>query len=138
MGAGANARNQWRTSVIDQEIFDSQIKADRFPFPSEGDITLAVRSANYTLGPVMLHLAMKPGAVIPSHLHKSVAEVLYIVEGEFINEGKTYPAGTTLHIKAGMPHGPHSTKTGCRLLLAMRPVPFCICVVIAMAPFPKG
>jgi len=27
--------------MIDQEIFDSQIKADRFPFPSEGEITLA-------------------------------------------------------------------------------------------------
>ena len=40
--------------MIGQEILDSQIKADRFPFPSEGDITLAVHNANYTLGPVML------------------------------------------------------------------------------------
>lgn len=103
--------------MIDQEVLASQIKADRFPFPSEGDITLAVRNANYTLGPVMLHLAMQPGAVIPAHLHKGVAEVLYVLEGEFINEGKTYPAGTTLHIKAGIPHGPHSTKTGCKLLV---------------------
>jgi quercetin dioxygenase-like cupin family protein len=103
--------------MIDQEVFDSQIKADRFPFPSEGDITLAVRSSNYTLGPVMLHLVMKPGSVIPSHLHNNVAEVLYVVEGEFLNEGRAYPAGTTLHIKAGMPHGPHTTKTGCKLLV---------------------
>jgi len=103
--------------MIDQEILDSQIKADRFPFPSEGDITLAVRNANYTLGPVMLHLAMEPGAVIPAHLHKNVAEVLYVVEGDFINEGKRYGAGTTLHIKAGMPHGPHSTDSGCKLLV---------------------
>jgi quercetin dioxygenase-like cupin family protein len=103
--------------MIDQEVFDSQIKADRFPFPGEGDITLAVRNANYTLGPVMLHLTMKPGAVIPAHLHKNVAEVLYIVEGDFTNEGKQYLAGTTLHIKAGIPHGPHSTESGCRLLV---------------------
>jgi quercetin dioxygenase-like cupin family protein len=103
--------------MIDQEIFDGQIKADRFPFPCEGEITLAVRNANYTLGPVMLHLTMKPGAVIPSHLHKGVAEVLYVVDGEFINEGKTHPPGTTLHIKAGTPHGPHGTKTGCKLLV---------------------
>ena len=103
--------------MIDQEIFESQVKADRFPFPSEGDITLAVRNANYTLGPVMLHLVMKPGAAIPAHIHKGVAEVLCVVEGEFINEGKTYGPGTTLHVKAGMPHGPHSTKTGCKLLV---------------------
>ncbi|MDA9405250.1 hypothetical protein XH98_18035 [Bradyrhizobium sp. CCBAU 51745] len=103
--------------MIDQEIVDSQIKADRFPFPSEGEITLAVRNANYTLGPVMLHLTMKPGAIIPSHLHKNVAEVLYIIDGDFINEGKQYRAGTTLHIKAGMPHGPHSTQDGCKLLV---------------------
>ena len=103
--------------MIDLEVLDNQIKADRFPFPSEGDITLAVRNANYSLGPVMLHLTMKPGAVIPAHLHKYVAEVLYIVEGDFINEGKRYQAGATLHVKAGIPHGPHSTENGCKLLV---------------------
>jgi quercetin dioxygenase-like cupin family protein len=103
--------------MIDQEIFDSQVKADRFPFPSEGDITLAVRNENYTLGPVMLHLTMKPGAVIPSHLHKNGAEVLYILDGDFTNEGKRYEAGTTLHIRAGTAHGPHTTQNGCKLLV---------------------
>jgi hypothetical protein len=53
--------------MVDQEVIGSQLKRDRFPFQSEGDITLAVRSANYTLGPVMLHIDMKPGAVIPVH-----------------------------------------------------------------------
>jgi hypothetical protein len=53
--------------MVDQEVIGSQLKRDRFPFQSEGDITLAVRNANYTLGPVMLHIDMKPGAVIPAH-----------------------------------------------------------------------
>jgi quercetin dioxygenase-like cupin family protein len=103
--------------MVDQEVFDSQLKTDRFPFQSEGDITLAVRNANYALGPVMLHIVMKPGAVIPAHLHKGMAEALYVVEGNFINEGKLYEAGTSLHFKAGNVHGPHSTKNGCRLLV---------------------
>jgi len=78
---------------IDQEVFDSQIKMDRFPFPCKGDVTLGVRNANYTLGPVMLQLAMKPGAFIPAHVHKNVAEVLYILEGDFTNDGSpTKPA----------------------------------------------
>lgn len=103
--------------MIDQEIFASQVTADRFPFPSEGDITLAVRSANYTLGPVMLHLNMEPGSVIPAHIHDGVSEVLYVVEGDFINEGKSYKPGDSLHIKAGHVHGPHSTKNGAKLLV---------------------
>jgi hypothetical protein len=46
-----------------------------------------------------------------------MAEALYVVEGNFINEGKLYEAGTSLHFKAGNVHGPHSTKNGCRLLV---------------------
>jgi len=103
--------------MVDQEVLDSQLKTDRFPFPSEGDVTLAVRNANYTLGPVMLHIAMKAGATIPAHLHNGMAEALYVVEGDFINEGKQYPAGTSLHFKAGKAHGPHGTKNGCLLLV---------------------
>ena len=36
--------------MVDQEVFEGHLKADRFPFPSEGDITLEVRNANYTWG----------------------------------------------------------------------------------------
>ena len=57
--------------MVDQEVFQNQLKTDQFPYPSKGTITLAVRNANYTLGPVMVHLDMKPGAVIPRHLHKA-------------------------------------------------------------------
>ena len=103
--------------MFDQEILASEIEAGRFPFPSEGDITLAVRNKNYALGPVMLHLMMQPNAMIPTHIHDDVAEVLYVVEGDFINEGKQYLPGTSLHVKAGKPHGPHSTENGCTLLV---------------------
>jgi hypothetical protein len=30
-----------------------------------------------------------------------MAEALYVVEGDFINEGKQYLPGTSLHVKAG-------------------------------------
>src|SRR5215471_12336809 len=77
--------------MYDQEITASQVKADRFPFPSEGDITLAVRNKNYALGPVMVHIVMKPGSVIPAHKHDGMAEALYVMEGDFTNE-KRIPA----------------------------------------------
>ena len=101
--------------MVDQEVIGSQLKTDRFPFQSEGAITLAVRNANYALGPVMLHIAMKPGAVIPAHLHKGMTEALYVVEGDFTNEGKQYQAGTSLHFKAGSEQ--HTTRNGCQLLV---------------------
>ena len=98
--------------MVDQEVIGSQLKRDRFPLQSEGDITLAVRNATYTIGPVMLHIDMKPGAVIPAYLHRGTAEALYVVEDDFTNEGKQYQAGTSLHFKSGREHGPHATKTG--------------------------
>ena len=103
--------------MVDQEVFESQLHAGPFPFPSEGEVTLTVRNANYALGPVMLHVVMKPGAVIPEHMHQGMAEALYVVQGDFTNEGKQYPAGTSLHFKAGKQHGPHLTNNGCRLLV---------------------
>lgn len=103
--------------MFDQEILRSQVKADRFPFPCEGDITLAVHNKNYALGPVMLQLTMKPGSSIPAHVHEGVAEVLHVVEGEFINEGKRHAPETSLHAKAGTLHGPHSTESGCTILV---------------------
>lgn len=45
------------------------------------------------------------------------AEVLYVVEGDFINEGKRHQPGTSLHVKAGKPRGPHSTEKGCKILV---------------------
>lgn len=65
----------------------------------------------------MLHLVMKPGSVIPAHLHENVAEVLYIIDGDFINEGEQYLPGTSLHVKAGQIHGPHTTEKGCKVLV---------------------
>lgn len=100
---------------IDQEVFDSQIKMDAFPFPHKGDITLGARNTNYTLGPVMLKLEMKPGAFIPAQVHKNVAEVLL----KAISPTTASPTkpGTTLHVKAGGLHGPHTTEKGCRVLV---------------------
>ena len=40
-----------------------------------------------------------------------------ILEGDFINENKTYGSGDFLHSKPGTVHGPHTTKRGCSILV---------------------
>ena len=103
--------------MYDQEIPASQVKTDRFAFPCEGDITLAVRNKNYALGPVMVHIVMKPGSIILAHTHEGMAEALYVMQGDFINEGKEYLPGTSVHVRTGKQHGPHTTKKGCEVLV---------------------
>jgi mannose-6-phosphate isomerase-like protein (cupin superfamily) len=62
----------------------------------------------------MVYIVMKPGSIIPAHKHEKMAEALYAMEGDFINEGKEYLPGTSLHVKTGKQHGPHSTKRAAR------------------------
>ena len=107
--------------MYDREIAATQVKANRFPVLCEGEISLAVRNKNYALGPVMVRIVMKPGSTIAAHRHEGMAKALYVMEGDFINEGKAYFPGTFLQVEAGKQHGPHSTKTGCSYSGRTRP-----------------
>jgi len=93
----------------------STVSSRRIVSPSP--VKATSRCVSATRITVMLHIVMHPGATIPAHLHKGMAEALYVAEGDFTNEGKQYQAGTSLHFKAGKAHGPHSTKNGCKLLV---------------------
>jgi quercetin dioxygenase-like cupin family protein len=59
---------------------------------------------------------MQPGDVIARHYHGGQAQTLYILEGDFIDEGTSYSAGTELNVKPNTHHGPHSTETGVTFL----------------------
>jgi quercetin dioxygenase-like cupin family protein len=36
----------------------------------------------------MVHMVMKPGSEVPAHTHAGMAEALYVMEGDVINEGE--------------------------------------------------
>jgi hypothetical protein len=80
--------------VVDQEVFASQLSAERFPFASGGDVTLPIRNVKYPLRPVIYsrHEARRGRSETPpqKHLHRGIAEALYMVEGKFTNEGEQY------------------------------------------------
>ncbi len=63
---------------------------------------------------VMTRLA--PGAVIPAHLHTSADETVYVLEGDFVEDGTRHGPGWFFAGKAGEPHGPHSSVGGCTVL----------------------
>jgi len=104
---------------FNQTLNTSDLQAIAAPFPNtKGIATLKILNSDQSLGPAMALLRMEPGSEIARHLHEKVTETLYVIEGDFIDEGTTsYPAGTELNVKPMTAHGPHTTKNGCTVLV---------------------
>ena len=101
-----------------QTVEASKIEAIPAPFPKiKGDATVKVLNSDQSLGPAVALLRMEPGSEIPRHLHERTTEMGYVLDGDFINEGISYPQGTEFNIKPNTVHGPQTTKTGCSVLV---------------------
>jgi anti-sigma factor ChrR (cupin superfamily) len=59
---------------------------------------------------------MAPGSAIPAHSHTHADETVFVVEGDFVEDGVSYGPGCFFTGKAGSTHGPHSSVGGCVLL----------------------
>lgn len=59
---------------------------------------------------------MQPGATIPAHRHTRADETVYVLEGDFVEDGVAYGPGSFFAGSAGTVHGPHRTAGGCVLL----------------------
>ncbi len=53
------------------------------------------------------------GATIPRHFHTNANETVYVLSGDFIEDGETYGPGSYFAGKAGTAHGPHHSVGGC-------------------------
>jgi anti-sigma factor ChrR (cupin superfamily) len=103
---------------VTQTVEASKIEAIPAPFPqTKGVATLKVLNSEPSLGPAVALLRMEPGSEIPRHLHERTTEMSYVLDGDFISEGISYPKGTEINIKPNTIHGPHTTKTGCSVLV---------------------
>ena len=103
---------------VTQTVEASKIEAIPAPFPkTKGDATLKVLNSEQSLGPAVALLIMEPGSEIPRHLHERTTEMSYVLDGDFISEGISYPKGTIFNITPNTIHGPHTTKTGCSVLV---------------------
>ena len=61
-------------------------------------------------------MRMEAGSSIPAHSHTNADHMVFVIEGDLVEEGVSYGAGTFLVAKAGTPHGPHGSSGGCVLL----------------------
>ena len=103
---------------FNQTLETSKIQAIPVPFPNtKGIATLKILNGDQSLGPALALLRMEPGSEIARHLQEQTTETLYVIDGDFINEGISYPVGTELNVKPMIPHGPHTTKNGCSVLV---------------------
>jgi len=91
-----------------------------FPLPipgaTENGVEAQLVNIDIEKGIVTTVIHIKPGATIPAHIHRLGSESHYILEGDFIEDGVSYSAGTYLTHPANTRHGPHSSKNGCKVL----------------------
>ena len=103
---------------VTQTVETSKTEAIPAPFPNtKGTATVKVLNSDQSLGPAVALLRMEPGSEIQRHLHERTTETSYVLDGDFINEGISYPKGTEFNVKPNTVHGPHTTKTGCSVLV---------------------
>ncbi len=56
------------------------------------------------------------GASIPRHRHTLADETVYVIEGDFVEDGVAYGPGSFFAGQAGTDHGPHDSVSGCVVL----------------------
>lgn len=50
------------------------------------------------------------GVTVPAHTHPLANETVYVLEGEWVEDGVTYGPGTCLFAPKGVRHGPHQAR----------------------------
>lgn len=97
-----------------------QIKLDTAALPwSQGaapGVSMKLLQQVESTGGVTAMTRMAAGSSIPAHSHTHADQMVFVVEGDLVEEGVTYGPGSFLVAKAGTPHGPHDTAGGCVLL----------------------
>jgi len=67
-------------------------------------------------GAMAVMTRMDAAATIPAHFHTKADETVYVLAGDFVEDGVSHGPGSYFVAKAGVPHGPHRTVGGCTVL----------------------
>ena len=80
-------------------------------------VSMKVLQQNEQAGGMTVLLRMEPGSSIPAHHHTHADETVFVIDGDFVEDGVSYGPGSFFTGRAGTPHGPHGTAKGCVLLI---------------------
>ncbi|MEM8872984.1 MAG: cupin domain-containing protein [Planctomycetota bacterium] len=79
-------------------------------------VTMKVMHQDETTGEMTVMTRIEAGAEIPRHKHTKAAETVFVLEGDFIEDGHSFQKGSFLSDPANKFHGPHRSKGGCTVL----------------------
>jgi anti-sigma factor ChrR (cupin superfamily) len=79
-------------------------------------VSMKVLHKDEATGAMTVMTRMRAGATIPAHWHTKADEAVYVLEGDFVENGVSFGPGSYFAGKARTSHGPHSTVRGCVVL----------------------
>lgn len=79
-------------------------------------VSMKILNKEELTGAMAVLTRMEAGAAIPAHFHTRADETVYVLTGDFIEDGVSHGPGSYFAGKAGTPHGPHRTVGGCTVL----------------------
>jgi len=79
-------------------------------------VSMKVLQQSESTGGMTVMTRIAPGSSIPAHSHTHADETVFVVEGDFVEDGVSYGPGSFFVGRAGSPHGPHTSSGGCVLL----------------------
>jgi anti-sigma factor ChrR (cupin superfamily) len=79
-------------------------------------VSMKVLHQAESTGGITVMTRMAPGSSIPAHRHTRADETVFVLDGDFVEDGVSYGAGSFFVGAAGSAHGPHSSVGGCTLL----------------------
>jgi len=82
-------------------------------------VTYKTVDGDMTAGKSVVIYHFDAGSVVPAHSHTHSDELGYVIDGDFIEDGVTYHAGSMFAAPAGTVHGEHRTATGCTVMFVL-------------------
>ncbi len=79
-------------------------------------VSMKVLHKHEATGAMAVLTRMDAGCTIPAHFHTQADETVYVLAGDFIEDGVSHGPGSYFVGQAGVPHGPHRTVGGCTVL----------------------
>jgi len=95
------------------KINQADVKSTPLEIPG---VSMKILYTDAGTGGMAVLTRMEPGATIPRHSHTHADEKVYVLEGDFIEEGEAFGPGSYFVGKAKTTHGPHQTEQGCLVL----------------------